>query len=109
MLTNDLRTIGNRLLTYRKRAGLTQIEVAERAGLSDRTYADIERGSVNMRLSTILRICDVLHITPNEILTEKVSTTLLQQQVLFDELSTKTEAERQTALRILDASLQSTR
>lgn len=63
MLIYDFRVIGNRLLAFRKKAGLTQIEVAEAAGLSDRTYADIERGSVNMRIETILRICDVLHIT----------------------------------------------
>ena len=62
MLIYDFRVIGNRLLAFRKKAGLTQIEVAEAAGLSDRTYADIERGSVNMRIETILRICDVLHI-----------------------------------------------
>ena len=63
MLIYDFRVIGNRLLAFLKKAGLTQIEVAEAAGLSDRTYADIERGSVNMRIETILRICDVLHIT----------------------------------------------
>ena len=63
MLIYDFREIGNRLLAFRKKAGLTQIEVAEAAGLSDRTYADIERGSVNMRIETILRICDALHIT----------------------------------------------
>lgn len=71
MLIFDLRTIGNKLLTIRKRMGMTQAEVAEAAGLSDRTYADIERGSVNMRTETILRICDVLHITPDEVLTEE--------------------------------------
>lgn len=109
MLTNDFRAIGNRLYAFRKQAGLTQVEVAEKAGMSDRTYSDIERGTVNMRLSTILRICAVLHITPNEILTEEIPSSLLEQQKLFDELSTKTETERNTALRILDAYLQSTR
>ena len=48
MLIFDLRTIGNKLLTIRKRMGMTQAEVAEAAGLSDRTYADIERGSVKL-------------------------------------------------------------
>ena len=47
MLIFDLHTIGNRLLMIRKRMGMTQAEVAEAAGLSDRTYADIERGTVN--------------------------------------------------------------
>ena len=41
MLLFDFHNIGNRLLTFRKRSGMTQGEVAEKAGLSDRTYADI--------------------------------------------------------------------
>lgn len=53
MLVFDKRAIGNKLLVIRKKIGLTQAEVAEAAGLSDRTYADIERGSVNMRTETI--------------------------------------------------------
>ena len=69
MLVTDTRQIGNRLLILRKRSGLTQAEVAEVAGLSDRAYADIERGSVNMRVETTLRICQALRITPDEILT----------------------------------------
>ena len=56
MLVFDFRAIGNKLLATRKRCGLTQAEVAEIAGLSDRAYADIERGTVNMRIETILRI-----------------------------------------------------
>ena len=73
MLIYDFSDIGNKLLAIRKRAGLTQVEVAEAAGLSNRTYADIERGTVNMRIETILRICDALHITPDEILTKEDS------------------------------------
>ena len=69
MLIFDTREIGNKLLFVRKKAGLTQAEVAEAAGLSDRTYADIERGSVNMKIETVLHICDALHVTPDEILT----------------------------------------
>ena len=53
MLIFDTRKIGNNLLSVRKKAGLTQAEVAEAAGLSDRTYADIERGSVNMKIETV--------------------------------------------------------
>ena len=37
MLIFDLHTIGDRLLAVRKRTGLTQAEVAEAAGLSERT------------------------------------------------------------------------
>ena len=39
MLIFDKIAIGNKLLAIRKRTGMTQAEVAEAAGLSDRTYA----------------------------------------------------------------------
>lgn len=98
MLVFDLHTIGNKLLAIRKRMGMTQAEVAEAAGLSDRTYADIERGTVNMRTETILRICNVLHITPDEILTEDRTSLLVQQAALWDRLNACNPKDRETAL-----------
>ena len=68
MLISDLYMIGNNLYKVRKTKGLTQAEVAEISDLSDRAYADIERGSVTMRIDTLLKICAALHITPNDIL-----------------------------------------
>lgn len=73
MLIFDFHAIGEKLYAVRKRSGLTQAEVAELAGLSDRTYADIERGSVNMRIETVLKICRALGITPDALLTEENS------------------------------------
>ncbi|WP_049962918.1 helix-turn-helix transcriptional regulator [Ruminococcus sp. HUN007] len=72
MLIFDFKTIGCKLYNIRKKAGLTQSEVAEAANLSDRTYADIERGTVNMRIETILKICSALKITPDAVLTEDI-------------------------------------
>ena len=107
MLVYDFRTIGNRLLSIRKRLGMTQMEVAEAAGLSDRTYADIERGAVNMRLETILRICQALHITPDEILTQAPTALADRQEELLARLDACAEKDRDTALRLLDVFLQS--
>ena len=107
MLIFDLRTIGNKLLTVRKRMGLTQAEVAEAAGLSDRTYADIERGSVNMRTETILRICNVLHITPDEVLTEESTSLAAQQAELWERLNTCNPKDKETALQLLSVFLRS--
>ena len=42
MLIFDFHKIGGKLFAARKRLGLTQMEVAEAAGLSDRAYADID-------------------------------------------------------------------
>lgn len=107
MLIFDLRTIGNKLLTIRKRMGMTQAEVAEAAGLSDRTYADIERGSVNMRTETILRICDVLHITPDEVLTEESTSLATRQAELIERLNTCNPKDKETALQLLSVFLKS--
>lgn len=107
MLIFDLHTIGNKLLTVRKRMGMTQAEVAEAAGLSDRTYADIERGTVNMRIETILSICKVLYVTPDEILTEENDSLMMQQSELWERLNACNPKDRETALRILSAFLES--
>lgn len=83
------------------------MEVAERAGLADRTYADIERGSVNMRIETVLHICETLYITPDEIFTNTPSPLSIRQDELFDRLNACTPREKETALRLLETYLQS--
>ena len=107
MLIFDMRAIGNKLLSIRKKTGLTQAEVAEAAGLSDRTCADIERGSVNMRIETVLKICEALHITPDEILTEDSSSLTSQQAELIARLNACSPKDKETALRLLSVYLQS--
>ena len=107
MLIFDTREIGNKLLFVRKKAGLTQAEVAEAAGLSDRTYADIERGSVNMKIETVLHICDALHVTPDEILTEENPSLLNKQNELLERLNSCSPKEKETALNLLSVYLKS--
>lgn len=107
MLIFDYHTIGNKLLTIRKHCGLTQAEVAEAAGLSDRTYADIERGNVNMHIETILKICKVLHITPDEILTEDSPLLSAKQDELISRLISCDPKTKETALQLLSVYLQS--
>lgn len=107
MLIFDFRVIGNKLLAIRKKAGLTQSEVAEAAGLSDRTYADIERGTVNMRIETILKICDALHITPDIVLTEDNTNFITKQEELLVLLDRCTIHQKETALKLLEVYLSS--
>ena len=106
MLIFDTRRIGDRLLAQRKRAGLTQVELAERAGLADRTYADIERGGVNMRVDTLLHICEALGVTPDALLTEPGPVSPRPEE-LFARLERCSDRERDTALSLLDTYLRS--
>lgn len=107
MLIFDFRAIGNKLHAIRKKTGLTQSEVAEAAGLSDRTYADIERGTVNMRIQTVLKICEALHITPDSVLTEENSSLCACEDELFLRLEQCAPCERETALLLLKVYLDS--
>ena len=106
MLVFDFRAIGNKLLAIRKRTGMTQLEAAVAAGTSDRTYADFERGTVNMRIETLLRICQAMHITPDELLTRDEPGTGREEDVLA-RLGACSEAEKETALQLLDVYLRS--
>lgn len=101
MLIFDFRAIGSKLLAIRKKSGLTQSEVAEAANMSDRTYADIERGAVNMRVETVLKICEALHITPDVVLTEDNPNLLTRQTELLAELDKCTAQQKETALELL--------
>ncbi|MBO4982969.1 MAG: helix-turn-helix transcriptional regulator [Clostridia bacterium] len=104
MLIFDFALIGNRLYSIRKKTGMTQADVAEKAGISDRTYADIERGTVNMRVETLLRICNVLKITPNEILSNEKEQEITTENIteLLNSISSK---ERKIVFKLLEAYL----
>ena len=103
MLIFDLSEIGNRLLTMRKSAGLTQAEVAEAAGLSDRAYADIERGTANMRVESLMKICDALRITPNDILTKEDVLPEIRITDIARRIESCCPSEQERLIRIVEA------
>ena len=72
-IITDFTKIGNNLLALRTSAGLTQADVAELTGLSERAYAAFERGKSSTRIDNFLRICKALQTTPDKILTESAS------------------------------------
>ena len=64
----ELCILGNLLRTQRLKAGLTQVELAERASI-DRNYIGmIERGERNPTYLSLLKIVKALNITIGELL-----------------------------------------
>ena len=55
------KSINKRVRIYRKRAGLTQNELAERLGMKGSTYSQMEREG-NIPANRLLQIADVLGI-----------------------------------------------
>lgn len=63
-------TFRNRLLNARKNLGLTQAQVADRLGITQPTYAGIEKGKHSASLTTVQRIADVLGVPTDELVSE---------------------------------------
>lgn len=100
MLILDIRQIGNKLYALRKSLGLNQAQVAELADLSDRAYADIERGNVTMRIDTMLKLCRVLRITPDTLfVAEDLSCT---KETLLESLGQCNEVQLKKVKQIID-------
>lgn len=105
--TYDLRMMGNRMMSARKQKGLTQIEVAHASGLSERWYAEIERGNGSMRIETLMRICAALHVTPNDVLLDEHTSDFRKTAEMLMKLENCGPVQRETALRLLEVYLQS--
>jgi len=107
MIIENISALGSKLYVIRKKAGLTQAQAAEAAGLSNNAYAEIERGIVNTSVESIMQICRAFHITPNDIMTEEVPEEPLQEDMILTRLQRCTPHQKHTALRLLETYLQS--
>ena len=63
----NYKLIGQRLRAIRKSRGLTQEEVAERADISPQHCSGIENGSAKVSLPALVRLCNALDATPDEV------------------------------------------
>lgn len=64
----DQMKTGKFIADMRKAQGLTQKELAEKLGLSDKTISKWECGNGMPDNSIMLELCDILHISVNELL-----------------------------------------
>lgn len=65
-------TYGNKLKKVRKSLGLTQEKVAEYLGLGPRYISDIERNKTKGSIDTLIKLCNIYNITPNDLLSEYI-------------------------------------
>src|SRR5438477_12682386 len=67
MATRPSHSFGELLRAYRTTAGLTQEELAARAGMSARGISDLERGARRTPYKgTVELLASALHLTPQE-------------------------------------------
>ena len=56
------RKLGDKIRHYRKRAGLTQEQLAEKADLHHNFIGEVERGNMETSLTSLLKIAKALKI-----------------------------------------------
>lgn len=70
-MENIREWVGNRVKDVRSKAGLTQFQLAEKAGLNLSWLGQIERGQRTATIITLDKICKALNITFGEFFSEK--------------------------------------
>ena len=63
--------VGSNIKREREKAGYTQDQFSELLGIGSKSLSSVERGVVGVSLSTLLKICDILHICANVLLYEQ--------------------------------------
>lgn len=99
----DKKAVGERIRTRRKALGITQEDFAERIGRVPKFCADIERGQVGMSIETMLNICSLLKMSPDQLLLGSTSESKLhdETEMIIDALNQCTEKQRKDAYALL--------
>lgn len=63
-----MKIIADRLKNARIKAGITQLELSFRSGVSQGMITYIEQGARNPALKTVLKLCDALNIRFSDLL-----------------------------------------
>lgn len=99
---DDLLTqIGQRIRKHRERSRLSQEQLAERADVSSQTISTAETGKKRLRVENIIKICEVLEISPDYLLLGEISPQDLT--ILSDKLSQLTPGQYRHLEDIIDS------
>ena len=95
----DQMKIGRFIAQSRKKVKLTQIQLAEKLGITDKAISKWETGKSMPDTAVMLQLCDILEISVNELLSgEKISmenTNQKNEQLLLD-MSKELERKNKT-------------
>jgi transcriptional regulator with XRE-family HTH domain len=97
--------LGKRIGDIRKRNGLSQEKLAERAGISAQYVSNIERGKENPTLDLLLGLADALKVSLGEMCDFEDMDQRKAQNTIREILKIKDPERLRTALRVLRAVL----
>ena len=77
------KALGTRIRAQRKQMKMTQEELAEKAEISNSFMGHIERGTRKASLDTLVRICNVLKVSPQLLLQDSLDGDLMGMTSIF--------------------------
>ncbi|MBR5448530.1 MAG: helix-turn-helix domain-containing protein [Clostridia bacterium] len=94
----DQIKIGRFIAECRKKAGMTQMQLAEKLGVTDRAVSKWETGKSLPDAAIMLDLCAMLHITVNDLLTGEVVSmedqNKMMEKNLIDAVAAKEAADK---------------
>lgn len=80
----DKKQVGNRIQVYRKSAGLTQIDLSAKTGISQSKISKIENGSAEMMVVEAIALCKALRVKIDRLLgTNQTSRSYCNESTAF--------------------------
>lgn len=73
MINLNYKLMGQRLRIIRKKQGLTQEQIAEKAEISPQHYSGVETGGVKVSLPALIRIANALNTSMDALLLDSIS------------------------------------
>ena len=74
----NMADVGQRISVFRKNAGLTQMELANRLGISYQAVSNWERGISMPDISNLSALAEILSVSIDEIISDKKISTILE-------------------------------
>lgn len=95
-----LKEMGQRIMIRRKALRMTQEELAERLGVSTQMISNLELGKKAIRPENLVRVCEVLELSANFVLTG--SNTKTAVDAVAEKLTQLTAEELQMVSDMID-------
>ena len=99
----ELTNVGKRIREQRLMHNLTQVELAEKAGLSEMAIYSYETGKRLPALEPLVQLSNALNVTPDTLLCDYLHEQSPANEKIMDKISRLTEPDQERILKIMDA------
>ena len=94
--------IGKTMQNIRKSLGLTKEQVAEKLYLAPRYISDIERDKTKGSIDTLIKLCNLYHVTPTFILKDYLNTTQIEYDDKLIGFTNLTSNEKEIIIKLIE-------